>query len=299
MAWEIRSSSRRPDDALLEKKLRSSMATLTSGICSRPTSALIGFRDIGVVENEVEQHRHDVDRDRVELAKMAAEVGRAEVAQQIRRHADGRHGGRVVCLRLKRSQRFEYEGRRGSQRADPGGRRQSLGGQLALHQLGQHGVHVTVALDAGVRGFAEALMHRAGSETLDRGHGAEIGLRQPALFHATRRDRRVPRTRGGRRRTAETASQAGQHVLADQPAIQFLVQPRQFARNVLLERLQQYQPHLHARIDLFAGGAQRIGHRFGADRIVRIGGVLLAEQTAQALFHAVQVLVAVFPSACG
>lgn len=63
--------------------------------------------------------------------------------------------------------------------------------------------------------------------------------------------------------------------------------------------MQQHQTHLHARIDLLRRRAQRVGNGFGTDRIVSIGRILLAEQTAQALFDRVQILVAVFLQLAG
>ena len=273
--------------------------------------------DVRVVKDEVEQHRDDVDRDRVELPQMPAEIGTAEIAQYIDRNgkADTGTDRQMIGLGLQRAQRLEHERRDwreagGGHRATGGRQRNALGRHLPLHQLSQHRIDVALAIetaDAGQRRIAEALMHRGraealrhrrAAEVLCEGHGAGIRPRRRRLL-ASRCSPGTTRPHRGHRRAPEPAAQSRQHILAHQPGIQFLIKTGQLTGNLLFERLQQHQPHLHARIDHLGRRTQRIGDGFRTYRVVGVSRVLLAEQAAQALLDRVQILVAVFLQLAG
>lgn len=178
----MRSSRRRAGWALLEE------AAIQHGHLDQrdlqpADQRLDRIGDVRVVEDEVEQHRDDVDRDRVKLPQMPAEIGTAEIAQYIRRNgkADTRAHRQMISLGLQRTQRLEHEGRgRREAGGGPGAagsrHRNALGGHLPLYQLGQHRIDVALAIetaDAGHRRIAEALMHRCGAKTLRHRRAAE------------------------------------------------------------------------------------------------------------------------------
>ncbi len=247
---------------------------LQHGDLQAPDEGLDRIRDLGVVEDEVEQHGDDVDGDRIELADALRNAVRLDLVQDVHRANRLPQVGQALDAALLLHQRVEalHFGEGVDEDRLPGVRR--LGARGNGSQPLRDGAF-PLRTDGGMHQLVQE------GEQVAAGRLAALGLR------GRRRRRLIPLRRAGRRGRGDGlavgGAQAGQDVPAHHLGVEVGIHRLQGLRDVLLDLLEQHQLQLHAALELVAGALQRIADGLRADRVFLVLQLLLAEQHGDAL----------------